>query len=94
MRAVGRGGDRADLETSPYAIAPAGNEAVDGIGEKCGNEAKENGDGGPGKGQHAKGGKDGARADEDLGMRRERLPNDEDGAGSSRGIGGYGVSCD
>jgi hypothetical protein len=27
-------------------------------------------------------------------MRRERLANDEDGAGRSGGVGGYGVCCD
>ena len=92
MCAVGRNGDGTGVEASPDAIAPAGNEAVDGISKESGDGTQGDRDGGPGKGQNAKGGKDGARADQDLGTRRERLANDKDRAGSTGRIWGYRVS--
>jgi hypothetical protein len=77
------GGEGADLKPTPDAIAPAGDKAVDRIGEKGRNKAKEPGHDGPGSWEFAQGGKDGARADEDLGMGGKRLTDDEDGAGNT-----------
>jgi hypothetical protein len=74
-------GDGAHLEPAPEAIAPAGDEAVNGIGEDGWNETEEYGDGGPGLGQFANGGEDGAGADEDLGLGGEWLADNEDGVG-------------
>jgi hypothetical protein len=83
-------GEWTDLKATPDAIAPAGDEAIDGIGEERGDEAEKCGQGGPGLGQLAKGGKDGTRADEDRGAGRERLADDQDGAGSTGGIRCFG----
>jgi hypothetical protein len=63
MALLAGGGEGTDLEAAPYAVAPAGDEAVDGVGEEGWNKTEENGDGGPGLGQFAEGGEDGARAD-------------------------------
>jgi hypothetical protein len=60
MCAIRGCGEGADVKPTPDAIAPAGNDAVDGIGKEDGDETEENGDGGPRKGQYAKGGKNGA----------------------------------
>jgi len=49
-----------------------GNEPINGIGEEGWNQAEESGDGGPGLRQLAEGGKDSARANEDLGLLGER----------------------
>ena len=53
------GGEGADLKPTPDAIAPAGDKAVDRIGEKGRNKAKEPGHDGPGSWEFAQGGKDG-----------------------------------
>ena len=86
MRALGGCGDRAGIEFAPDAVAPAGNEPVNRIGKEDGKQAEECGDGGPGFGQLAEGGKDGARAKEDVRLGGKWLTDDEDGAGSSRPV--------
>ncbi len=90
---IGRG-KGAGVEAAPDAIAPAGNEAVDGIGKEGGNEAEEDGDGWPGKAQHAKSSKDSSGANEDHGVGGEGLADDEDGAGSAGGLSGLRVGSE
>lgn len=60
MRALGRCGDRTRFELAPDTVTPASDQAVDRIGQEGRNEAEETGKGGPGLGQFAEGGKDGA----------------------------------
>ena len=87
-------GEGADLKPTPDAITPAGDEAVEGIGEEGGNDVEKSGKGGPWLGQLAKGGKDRPRADEDLGVGGERVLDDKDGTGSAGGVRRYGVWCE
>jgi hypothetical protein len=56
MALLVRRGERACLKATPDAIAPAGNDAVEGIGQDGGNETSESGHGRPRKLELAKGG--------------------------------------
>jgi hypothetical protein len=89
--AVSGCGDGTDRELAPDAIAPSGDETVEEIGEERGDEATDGSHGGPGWGQFAKCGEDGAGADDYLGMGRERLTDDENGAGSAGRVGWLGM---
>lgn len=77
MRTFGGCGERTDFIAAPDAVTPVGNEPINGIGEEGWNQAEESGDGGPGLRQLAEGGKDSARANEDLGLLGERLTDDQ-----------------